>query len=174
MIRQILQVSALLPLIALNSCSSYERFRQITEEFEHPSQIYDSNYDKVWQATLTVMQKFDVASIENGVIKTRWSNNTKSYNFINVLGYKRNVRDAEFQLQLQVVKGFRNGREVAKVTLYKRQLVERDILQGPEETLSNGILEKTILYRIGQLLKIEHRLEEIQKKKEEQLESFDE
>ena len=77
----------------------------------------------------------------------------------------RDVKSARFQLQLNVTKGFQGNREVAKVTLYKRQLVEQDVLQGFKEIPSDGILEKTILYRINQLIKIEKRLDKIQKQK---------
>ena len=159
----------------LGSCASYEKFRQVTEEFELASQVYSATYAQTWQAVIFIMKKFDILKRDQvlGIIKTRWSDNTKSYNFANVFGSARDVKSARFQLQLNVTKGFQGNREVAKVTLYKRQLVEQDVLQGFKEIPSDGILEKTILYRINQLIKIEKRLDKIQKQKEkEQLESF--
>ena len=162
--------------LILGSCASYEKFRQVTEEFELASQVYPATYDQTWQAVISIMKKFDILERNQalGTIKTRWSDNTKSYNFANVFGSTRDVKSARFQLQLSVAKGFQGGREVSKVTLYKRQLVEQDVLQGFKEMFSDGILEKTILYRIGQLLKIEKHLDEIQKQKEkEQLKSFE-
>lgn len=163
-------------LLLLSSCASYERFRQVTEEYEFPSQVYNATYDKTWLAMISVMKKFDIIlrSQESGTIKTRWMDNTKSYNFANVLGSKRNARSAQFQLQINVVKGFRGGREVARVTLHKRQLLEQDVLQGFKEIPSDGIMEKIILYRIERLLKIEDKLDEIQRMRErEQLEGFE-
>ena len=161
---------ASLATLVLASCASYEQFRRVTEEFDFHYQIYDSSYDKTWLAVISVMKKFEISSRsqESGTIKTRWMDNTKSYNFVHILGLNRNIRAAQFQLQINVAKGFQNGREVARVTLYKRQLLERDVLQGFKEVVSDGILEKIILYRIGRLLEIEKRIDEIQKKKEEE------
>ena len=130
--------------LILGSCASYEKFRQVTEEFELAFQVYPATYDQTWLAVIFIMKKFEILKRDQvlGIIKTRWSDNTKSYNFANVFGSSRDVKSARFQLQLSVSKGFQGGREVSRVTLYKRQLVEQDILQGFKETFSDGILEK--------------------------------
>ncbi|MCY4644406.1 MAG: hypothetical protein OXB88_07290 [Bacteriovoracales bacterium] len=175
MIVQIQRTTLFLFFLLSTSCASYERFRQVTEEFEFPSRLYEATYDEVWQATLFVVKKFDLANWDQtkGSIKTRWMDNTKSYNFSNVFGFKRHARSAQFQLRVNISKGFRNGREVATVSLYKRQLVEQDALQGTKEVPSDGIEEKTILYRIGRKLKIEKFLNDLEKKREqEQVENF--
>ena len=162
-------------LFGLQSCASYEKFKRITEEYEFPSEIYNSDYNQTWQAVLETMRVFDIAvqNQEIGSIKTRWMDNTKSLNFTNSFDKNTDVKAAQFKLQVNVVKGFRGDREVSKVTFYKRQLVEQDFLQGWKETPSDGIMEKTLLYRIGRLLEREKKLDEIQKQKEkEQLSTF--
>ena len=163
-------------LCLLGSCASYENFRLITEEFDHPSQDYDSTYDETWQAVISVMKEFDIIqrNQETGIIKTRWMENTKSYNFVNTVDPNRNVKEAKFQLQVNLAKGFRADREMSRVTLYKRQLLEQGILQGLKEVSSDGILEKILLYRIDRLLKIEKYLNKIQKQREkEELKELD-
>jgi hypothetical protein len=65
-----------------------------------------------------------------------------------------------------VVKGFRSSREVTKVTIYKRQLVEQDFLQGWKEMTTDGIMEKTLLYRIERLIANDNKLKEIDKARE--------
>jgi hypothetical protein len=158
----------------LSSCANYEKFRQITEEMEMPTKIFKSDYNQTWQAVITVMKKFDIAqqNQEAGFIKTRWMDNTIETNFADSFGTSDSVKAAKFKLVINVVKGFRSSREVTKVTIYKRQLVEQDYLQGWKEVITDGILEKTLLYRIERLIATDNKLKEIDKAREkEQLES---
>ena len=67
----------------LSSCASYEKYRQITEELDIPSQVYKADFNQTWQAVLQVMKRFDVSynNQEAGKIKTRWMDNTLQVNF---------------------------------------------------------------------------------------------
>ena len=161
-------------LMVLSGCASYEKFRQVTEELEIPSKIYKADYNQTWQAVIQVMRKFDIAqqNQEAGFIKTRWMDNTLEVNFTDAFGSADAVKAAKFKLVVNVVKGFRQGREVTKVTIYKRQLVEQDFLQGWKEVSTDGIMEKTLLYRMERLVAIDNKLKEIDKAREkEQLEN---
>lgn len=157
-----------------SGCASYEKFRQVTEELEIPSKIFKADYNQTWQAVIQVMRKFDIAqqNQEAGFIKTRWIDNTLEINFADSFGTSDAVKAARFKLVVNVVKGFRNGREVSKVTIYKRQLVEQDFLQGWKEVSPDGIMEKTLLYRIERLIATDNKLKEIDRAREkEQLEN---
>ncbi len=168
-------LSLLAIIFSLSGCTSYEKFKKVTQEVEFPSQVYNADFNQGWQAVIEVMKRFDIAtqSQEAGLIKTRWMDNTRSFNFANSFNQNESVRAAQFKLQVNVVKGFRGDREVTKITFYKRQLVEQDFLQGWKESPSDNIMEKTLLYRIGRILHIEQRLDKIQKEREkEQIESF--
>ena len=161
-------------LLILSSCASYEKFRQITEELDIPAKIYKADYNQTWQAVIQVMRKYDIAqqNQEAGFIKTRWIDNTLEVNFADSFGSSDAVKAAKFKLIINVVKGFRNSREVTKVTIYKRQLLEQDFLQGWKEVPNDGITEKTLLYRIERLIAIDNKLKEIDKAREkEQLEN---
>jgi hypothetical protein len=162
-------------LLFLTSCSSYEQFRYITEEFEIPQIILVAEFTQTWQAVLQVMRKYDIA-VENrqaGIIRTRWIDNTQEKNFADSFSKNDEVKSARFKLIINVVKGFRRGREVAKVTVYKRQFLEQGFLQGWKEVPSDGITEKSILYRIQRKVAIDNKLRAIEKLKEkEQLKNF--
>lgn len=161
-------------LLLLSGCANYEKFRQITEELEIPSKIFKADYNQTWQAVIAVMKKFDIAqqNQEAGFIKTRYMDNTLEVNFADSFATADAVKAAKFKLVVNVVKGFRSGREVTKVTIYKRQLIEQDFLQGWKEVTPDGIMEKTLLYRIERLVATDNKLKEIDKQKEkEQLES---
>jgi hypothetical protein len=154
------------------SCSSYKQFQYLSEEFEIPSQVYMSDYNQSWQAVVQVMKKYDLAyhNQEAGVIKTRWIDNTIELNFADSFGNNDSVKSAKFKIILNIVKGFRGSREVSKITVYKRQLVEQDFLQGWKEIPTDGILEKTILYRIERVIAIDNKLKKIEEKKGQEVE----
>lgn len=157
-------------LLLFSSCASYEKFRQVTEELEIPSKIYKADYNQTWQAVIQVMRRYDIAqqNQEAGFIKTRWMDNTLEVNFTDAFGSAEAVKAAKFKLVVNVVKGFRSSREVTKVTIYKRQLVEQDFLQGWKEVSQDGIMEKTLLYRIERLVAIDNKLKEIDKAREKE------
>lgn len=162
-------------LLLISSCASYEKFRRVTEEYEFPAEVFNFDFNRTWQATLEAMKQYDLAvqNQETGLIKTRWIDNTKLLNFTNSFSNTTDVKAAQFRMQVNVVKGFRGEREVAKVTFYKRQLIEQDFLQGWKEEPSDGIAERVLLYRIGRILEREKKLDDIQKQKEkEQLSTF--
>ena len=172
MMRNIIQF---LLITSLAGCASYEKFRQVTEELEMPSKIFRADFNQTWQAVIEVMKKYDIAqrNQEAGYIKTRWMDNTMEVNFTDSFGSSDAVKAARFKLVVNVVKGFRSSSEVAKVTIYKRQLVEQDFLQGWKEIPTDGIMEQTLLYRIERLIDNDNKLKEIDKAREkEQLENF--
>lgn len=157
----------------LSGCSSYKQFQYIAEEFEIPSKVFKYEYSQTWQAVLQIMQKFDLSTQnqEAGIIKTRWRDNTLELNFADSFGSSDSVKAAKFKLIVNVVKGFRGTREVSKVTVFKRQMVEHDFLQGWKVVRSDGIMEKTILYRIERVLAIDQRLKKIEEEKSKEAEA---
>jgi len=160
-------------VLGLGSCASYKQFQYVTEEFEVPSKVFKSDYAQTWQAVLQVMKAYDleVTNQESGLIKTRWIDNTLQLNFADSFGSSDSVKAAKFKLILNVVKGFRGTREVSKVTVFRRQMVEQDFLQGWKIIRSDGIMEKSIIYRIDRELKIDNRLKQIEEKRAKEAES---
>lgn len=160
----------LFSLLSLAGCASYQQFKYITEEFEMPSQVFKSSFNQTWQAVIESTKKFDISlkNIETGVIKTRWMDNSNELNFVDSFSKNDQIKAAKFKVIINVVKGFRTGQEVSKVTIYKRQLIEQDFLSGWKEQPSDGTLEKVLLYRINRLVAIDNSLLKIQKEKEKE------
>lgn len=150
--------------LCATSCASYQQFQHLAEEFEIPSQVYKTTFDQTWQAILQIMGQYDLEmkNQEAGVIKTRWIDNTLAINFSDSFGSSDAVKAARFKLIINLVKGYRGTREVSKVTVYKRQMVEQDFLQGWKILRSDGILEKALLYRIERILAIDLKLKKIE------------
>lgn len=171
---QVIKVSfcALWVMALITGCSSYENFKQVSEDLEIPSQVYRADYNKVWQEVMKITNKYDreVYNQEAGVIKTRWMDNTLELNFADSFGSNDAVKSAQFKLIINVVKGYRGNKEVCKVTVFRRQRVEQDFLQGWKVIRTDGILEKSILYRLERALAIESKLQEIEDKKSKEAE----
>lgn len=154
------------------SCQSYKQFQYITEEFQIPSKIFQAGYNQSWQAVLQVMQGYDMAlkDQEAGIIKTRWIDNTVELNFADSFGGTNSIKAAKFKLIINVSKGFRATREVSKISIFKRQLIEQDFLQGWKEIPTDSIIENTILYRIERAIIIDNRLKLIEEQGQKEIE----
>jgi len=142
------------------------------EEDELPTVKFKVSYDDTWQAVMQIMQKYDIG-IQNqalGVIKTRWIDNTLELNWADAFSRGDQVKSARFKLIINVTKGHEITHPITKVAIYKRQMVERDFLQASKPVRSDGILEKTILYRIERVLTMERELKKLQALKAKQLE----
>lgn len=165
-------------LYIVTSCASYEQFKYITEEFEIPTKVFKATYNQTWEAVLNVMSAYDMPTKDQvaGVIKTSWKDNTLELNFADSFGDNDTIRRARFKVIVNVAKGYKGDKEVTKVTIFKRQLVEQDMLQGEKEIPSDGIFEKTLLYRIERVIANDNKLKEIEdainKEAEAKIEEF--
>lgn len=162
-------------LCLLGACSSYEQFAQVSEEFEIPSRVFRSDYNHTWQAVQQVVKNYDLSVMNQstGVIKSRWIDNTLEINFTDSFSKNDAVNAAKFKLIINVIKGYRGQNEVSKVTIFKRQMVEQDPLQGFKIIPTDKILENTLLYRIERVLAIDRKLQEIEKQKAAAAEAAD-
>ena len=144
----------------------------MTSDFELPSQVFKVTYNAGWKATLQALKIYDleVKNQESGVIKTRWIENTADVNFSDSFGNRPFVKAAKFKLIVNVSKGFAYDREVSKITVYRRQMIERDFLQGWQLVPSDNVLEKTVLYRIARIIDIRNKINKIEAYKNKQLE----
>ena len=135
-----------------------------------PQEIFPSTYHQTWQAVIEVMKKFDLSlqNIETGVVKTRWIDNTRETNFVDSFSKADAVKAARFRLIVNVNKGFRGGKEETRVTIFRRQLIEQDFLQGWKEVPSDGIHEQVLLYRISRIIDIDNELKRLEKLKEQE------
>lgn len=142
------------------------------EEDEVPTVKFKVPFDETWQAVMQIMQRYDIA-VQNqvqGSIKTRWIDNTLELNWSDAFSRGDQVKSARYKLIVSVTQGHEVTHPITKVSIYKRQMVERDFLQAAKPMRSDGILEKTILYRVERILTMERELKKLQAIKARQLE----
>lgn len=167
-----MKILAFISLFLFISCSSYKEFQSLREEDVVPYKILPFDFDQTWQATLQVLQKMDLSmqSQELGVIKTRWIDNTVELNFADAFGKQESIKSARFKLVVNVTRQDKLTRSFTKVSIYKRQMVEKEFLQGSKPERSDGTLETTLLYRINRVLEMEKELKRLKEIKSKQLE----
>ena len=92
----------------------------MTQEIEIPTKIFRASFSQTWLAVLSIANKYDLElqNMESGVIRSKWIDNTLRLNFADSFGSRDAVKSARFKIVINVIKGFRNSREVSKVTVY--------------------------------------------------------
>lgn len=167
-------VAILGTFILLSSCSTYQQFQRLMEEADVPTEIIEGNYPAVWQAALKVLNfPMIIKDEDTGIIKTDWVDNTREVNFSDSFGSSDAIKGARYKLIVNLVAGNMGNKEFTKIRILRRQFIEHDFLQGWKEIPTDGILEKTLLYRIKRLVQIDTTLKELERKKQEkELNSF--
>ena len=163
----------LIIIIFSGSCASYREFQYMSQELEIPTKVFKVEYSLAWQVVIDIMKDKDLSlqDQEAGVIKTKWIPNTMELNFADSFGGKDSVKSAKYKIIINVIKGFRGAKEVSKITIFRRQMINKDFLQGWKIIPSDRILEKTLLYRIERKLLIERKLKAIEDQKSKEIEA---
>ncbi len=126
--------------------------------------IYTTDYNTAWNAVLDALKtaRFDVSNRDSGLAVTHWADNTIARNFTDSFGGTDALLKAQFRFNIQVTKGFFNGRSSVKVSVQKEQLIQRDVLEGWKPTDTEPIEENTLLYRIGRMIAIRMKLQNLE------------
>ena len=140
---------------------------------EHKERIstgmYYTDLDTLWQAILNALKskKIHISNKESGYIQTDWEEDTFKRYLVNNYGEGRTYIKSKSRFRINVSKGFSKGRTAIKVAIGQDQFIKKDAVEGWTKTLADQIEEKTILYRISKIIKIQKKIEEIERKKSE-------
>ncbi len=96
---------------------------------------------------------------EHYTFQTKWVDNTVQLNELHSDGGVTPYVKAQYRFLVSLAKGFLDGKPSVKVSVQKEQQYQRDVLEGWKNIESDGIAEKSFLYRVGQLIKYATRLE---------------
>lgn len=131
------------------------------------SRIFLTDYNTAWQGALEALKSYrlDVTNREGGYIQTQWTDNTAEKNFTDSFGPAESYLKAQFSFKVTVTKGFHEGRPSVKVAVQKDQLVQRDVLEGWRPIETDSIEENTLLYRIGRLIAIRMKQNQLEEEK---------
>jgi len=116
--------------------------------------IYFSDQETVWQGVIEALKSYpiDISNRETGVVQTRWKDNTAEANLSDNFGGSPVYLKAQFRYRVNIVEGAYQGRPAIRVSVRKEQLVNQDALDGWRRVPSNGVEERTLLYRLGRIV----------------------
>jgi hypothetical protein len=138
------------------------------------SKVFLSDSTTVWQAMLEALKSYrlDVSDREAGFVQTRWTDNTSERNLVDSFGGSQIYLKAQFRFRINMDEGYFAGVKSIKLTVQREQMVQQDVLEGWRPVETDGIEERTLLYRLERLVTIRTRLAQIEKEKiEKQIES---
>lgn len=135
------------------------------------SKIFRTDYNTAWQATLEALKSFDrtVVNRESGIIQTVWIDNTAQKNLMESVGGTDVYLKAKYRLNVSIAPGTYRGLSSVKISIQKEQVIQRDILEGWMNVKTDSIEENTMLYRIGRVIYVKHRLKDMEDQKTREL-----
>ncbi len=151
--------------VALSGCmTAYRRSVGATVDQTYVK-VFVTDPNTAWQATLEALKSFrlDVSDRESGFIQTRWADNTSERNLVDSFGAADVYLKAQFRFRINLDRGRFAGTESIKITVQREQVVQRDVLEGWRPVETDGIEERTLLYRLERLISIRDRIAAIER-----------
>jgi len=121
-------------------------------------------YLSVWDAAIDALKTspMELVNRENGILQTKWIDNTAERNMLDSNGRESLYVRAQFRFRVVLAKGFFEGRPSVKVSVQKEQQYQRDVLEGWRNLETDGIQENAMLYRIGKLIDMRERVNQME------------
>lgn len=152
---------------ALSACALFEERKGPSEFYGPRDQVYFATFEEVWTAVNRVLQPYPlrISNMDQGLLETDvvrgarvWYPPHKTETAVSAEMYRLTVR---------VIKGALENRAATKVTIVKDANIQRDFFSSPKALPSDGLEEKSILYRITREIQIKRALDRAQKKMNE-------
>lgn len=150
--------------LTLSACALFEE-RSGPQTFYGPrEQVYFASFDEVWRAVNLVLQPYPlrISNMDQGMLETDMIRGNRVW----TTPFKSDLAaSAEtYRLTVRVIKGMLENRAATKVTMVKDVQVQRDFFSDPRSLPSDGLEEKSLLYRVSREIQIERALAKAQKK----------
>ncbi len=163
-----LWISNLAFLLLLNACALFEERTGPQMYYGPREQVYYANFEEVWRSVNLVLQPYPlrVSNMDQGMLET---DEIRGYR-VWAPPHKSDVAASgeTYRLTIRVIKGALSSRAATKVTIVKDTQLRRDFFSDPKSMPSDGLEEKSLLYRIGREIQIERALAKAQKKQNQQ------
>jgi hypothetical protein len=129
--------------------------------------VYTTDWNIAWQATLEALKhtQIDTSNQEAGYVQTKWIDNTAEKNFIDSFGEADKYLKAQYRFQISLHKGYFKRKPTIKIRIQKEQLIQKDALEGWRPAETDSIEENTLLYRIGRLISMMTKLNQLEEQR---------
>lgn len=153
-----------LTFLCLSACALFEERTGPNTYYGPREQVFYATFEEVWRSVNLVLQPYPlrVSNMDQGVLET---DSIRGYR-VWAPPYRNDVitNGETYRLTVRVVKGSFESKAATKVTIVKDSQLQRDFFSDPRALPSDGMEEKSILYRIGREVQIERALAKAQKK----------
>lgn len=155
----------LFSFLFLCGCALFEERTGPPEYFGPREQTYIASFEEVWRAANLVFQPYPIAvsKMDQGQLETDQVKSLKAW----MPPYKETAPTAglSYKLSLKILRGRVGKQSATRVTILKEATVAHDFVSEPRPIASDGMEEKTLLYRIGREIALERKLTRSQKKR---------
>jgi hypothetical protein len=150
--------------LSLSACALFEERNAPPKYYGPREQVFFATFEEVWRAVNLVLQPYPlrISNMDQGLLET---DNIRGYKVWSP-PYKSDIASTgeSYHLSIHVVKGALDRKAATKVTIVKDNELQVDFFSDPKNIPSDGLEEKSILYRIGREIQIERALARVQKK----------
>lgn len=157
-------IFSLILIALLGGCALFEE-RGGPQMFYGPrEQVFYANFEEVWRSVNLVLQPYPlrVSNMDQGMLET---DEIRGFRVWGPPYKSESAASGEtYRLTIRVIKGALASRAATKVTVVKDSQLRTDFFSDPKSLPSDGMEEKSILYRIGREIQIERALAKAQKR----------
>lgn len=151
-------------VIFFSGCALFEERKGPEMVFAPREKVYPATFDEVWRAANLVLQPYPlrVSNMDQGVLETDFVRGFKVW----TPPFKPDSASAgqAYKLTLKIIKGNMGKQGAIRVSILKDSSTQHDFFSDPKPTPSDGLEERTLLYRIGREIQTERALAKAQKK----------
>jgi hypothetical protein len=161
------QLMALSVLVFSSGCMSAYKKSVGGDTDQVFSKIFTAEYTMAWEAAVDALKTspMEMVNRENGILQTKWIDNTAERNLIESAGSVNPYTKAQFRFRVSVAKGSLQGKNSVRFMVQKEQQVQRDVLEGWRNQETDGIQENSLIYRVGKLIEFKLKNEKIENQK---------
>jgi hypothetical protein len=149
----------LLFFLSLSACSFFGVETDEPRDAGPQTQVFEGEYDKVWRAAQLALARYPIKinNMDAGHLETDFIKREKIW--VPPYQKKQPASGERHQIVLRMVKGISDSnKDAVKVTVTKTVEVLSDFFSGARKQASDGMEERTILYRIDRELRVERAL----------------
>ncbi|MCB0362431.1 MAG: hypothetical protein KDD35_06905 [Bdellovibrionales bacterium] len=145
----------------ISGCALFADNKEPPPSFGPREQVYYAEFDQVWRATQIALSKYPIKinNLDLGILETDTVKGYKAW----MPPHKSSASGGlSYNINVRVVKGGVENRPAVRVTIIKEIELKRDFFAEVQRLPSDGLEERSLLYRIGRELQIDRALKKAQ------------
>lgn len=145
-------------LVSLTGCALFEERAGPQMMFGPREQVYFATFEETWKAVNFALQAYPlrISNMDQGTLETDMIRGYRI--FTPPYKSETSATSESYRLVIRVIKGNLEAKAATKVTIVKEAQLQSDFFSDPRSLPSDGLEEKTILYRISREIQIERAI----------------